>query len=79
MYRYNSHSSKNGVLLKSEIPVMPAYFIHKYPPGMSTFVSYVYLVTLGSHCLAVFIEYMRLLWKSENVVSVINVYAYKLY
>jgi hypothetical protein len=45
MYRINLRSSKNGVLLKSVIPVMPAHFLHKYPPGMSTFVSYVYLVT----------------------------------
>lgn len=34
MYRYNSLSSKSDVLLKSMIPVVPAYFIRNYPSGM---------------------------------------------
>jgi hypothetical protein len=38
IYKYVSRTSERDVLLKSVIPVMPAYFVHDCPSGMFNFI-----------------------------------------
>lgn len=66
MYRYNSLSSKSDVLLKSVIPVVPAYFIHNYPSGMC--ILFTIVVTA-------FVFSLNILKTVGNLISVITICA----